>query len=88
MNIALDWLEEAPEKEDPFRVELTRNGAVILGYEQLLPIQETIEQSLAPGKYYFRLRANSGRVYKLLSNPVFVEVVESVPTAVGTNSVQ
>ena len=88
VNIDLDWLEEAPKKEGPFRVELTRNGSVLLGYEQLLPVQETIEQSLAPGKYYFRLRANSGRVYKLLSNPIFVEVVESAPTAVGTNSVQ
>ncbi len=88
VNIDLDWLKEPPEREDPFRVELIRNGSVVAGYEQLLPIQETIEQSLAPGKYYFRLRANSGRVYKLLSNPVFVEVVESVPSGVGANSVQ
>ena len=88
VNIDLNWLEEAPEKENPFRVELIRNGSLVAGYEQLLPIQETIEQSLAPGKYYFRLTANSGRVYKLLSNPVFVEVVESAPSAVGTNSIQ
>ena len=75
IRIQLDWVGKAQE-DLPFALQLIRNGQIIESLEQPLPILLAVKQNLAPGRYYFRLRAVSKRKYEVLSNPLFVEVVE------------
>ena len=73
VRVHLDWLQQAPEMNEAFQVELIRNGEVVEKIDQPLPIQMISEQQLPAGRYYFRVRAVAGG-YQVLSNPVFVTV--------------
>ncbi|MDA2923372.1 hypothetical protein MYX65_01740 [Acidobacteria bacterium AH-259-L09] len=76
VHIHLDWLREAPEKNQAFQLALISNGEVVQQIEQPLPIRITLEQQLPSGPHYFRLRAVYERVYQVLSNPVFVRIIK------------
>ena len=75
VHIHLDWVQDPPGNDQPFQLELVRNGAAILTVKQFLPIEFTTTEELSSGRHYFRMRAAwPGKIYEVLSNPIFVKV--------------
>jgi hypothetical protein len=75
VHIHLDWVQGPPANNQPFELELVRNGEVVLKVKQLLPIEFTTTEELSSGPHYFRMRAAwPAKIYQVLSNPIFVNV--------------
>lgn len=75
VHIRLDWVQDPPANNQPFQLELVRNGEVVLKVKQFLPIEFTTTEELSSGRHYFRMRAAwPGKIYEVLSNPIFVKV--------------
>ncbi len=75
VHIRLDWVQGPPANNQPFQLELVRNGEVVLKVKQFLPIEFTTTEELSSGRHYFRMRAVSpAKIYEVLSNPIFVSV--------------
>ena len=75
VHIHLDWVQDPPANNQPFQLELVRNGEVVLEVKQFLPIEFTTTEELSSGPHYFRMRAAWPRkIYDVLSNPIFVNV--------------
>ena len=74
VRFSLDWVGSAPEDANAFKLQLVRNGEVVERFHQELPIEVAITEELRPGRYYYRLLADSHRLNRVLTNPVFVTV--------------
>ena len=76
VRVAMEWEHAAPMGERPFELRLVHNGHVVSRRTEHLPIEMIEEHPLPPGRHYFRLLGAAGRLNRVVSNPVFVEVVE------------
>ncbi len=75
VHVHLDWVQDPPANNQPFQLELVQDGEVIVKVKQLLPIEFTTTEELSSGRHYFRMRAAwPGKIYEVLSNPIFVSV--------------
>jgi len=74
IRIALSWEGAAPADEPPFELRLILDGRVVNRWVRQLPIEVEVEHPLPPGQHYFRLMGAAGRLNRVVSNPVFVEV--------------
>ena len=74
VRIALSWDGAAPAGEPPFELRLILDGRVVNRWADPLPIEVEVEHPLPPGHHYFRLLGAAGRLNRVVSNPVFVEV--------------
>jgi hypothetical protein len=70
----MDWEDGPPPQDDTFTLEIVRNGRVVESVVTGLPAERRLVEDLEPGRYYYRLRAEAGRLNRALSNPVFVTV--------------
>jgi len=74
VRIALRWEGAAPVGEPPFELRLILDGRVVNRWVERLPVEVEVAHPLPPGRHYFRLLGAAGRLNRVLSNPVFVEV--------------
>jgi len=74
VRIALSWEDAAPTGEPPFELRLIVDGRVVSRWADPLPIEIEVEHPLPPGRHYFRVLGAAGRLNRVVSNPVFVEV--------------
>jgi hypothetical protein len=74
VRIALGWEGAAPAGVPPFELRLILDGRVVSRWVERLPIEVEVEYPLPPGRHYFRLLGAAGRLNRVVSNPVFVEV--------------
>ena len=78
VRVSMDWLGDAPETVETFRIQVILNGRVVDEVEHSPPVDVATELGLPPGEYYLRLKARSTSGYEILSNPVFVTIAESL----------
>jgi hypothetical protein len=74
VRISLSLEGAAPADESPFELRLILDGHVANRWTEPLPVEIEIECPLPPGRHYFRLLGSAGRLNRVVSNPVFVEV--------------
>jgi len=74
VRFAIDWEGRRPDDDPAFAVELIVDGQVAMRLHERLPLDTAVELGLSAGSHYVRLQAQGGRLNRLLTNPVFVEV--------------
>ncbi len=74
VDLAMSWENEAPASPRPFQVELILDGAVVFSGELELPFRRRFHLDAQAGPHYVRMQASAGRLNRLLSNPIFLEV--------------
>jgi hypothetical protein len=83
VRIVMAWEGSPPPDPPPFELRLILDGRVVSRRVEHLPVEIVEEHDPAPGKHYFRLLASAGRLNRVVSNPVFVEVDPSPPARRG-----
>jgi hypothetical protein len=74
ITAAMDWTRDPPPSDGKFTMEIVLNGEVVERISRDLPAVWSVVEDLEPGRYFFRFRAEAGRLNRVLSNPVFVTV--------------
>ena len=74
VHIRLDWINQGPVEPMVFNLDLISDGHIVQQWSEELPFRSEYPLELSKGKHFVRLAAKCGRAYRILSNPVFVEV--------------
>jgi hypothetical protein len=70
----LSWEGTPPAGDPPFELRLILDGRVVNRWAERLPIEVEVEYPLPAGRHYFRLLGAAGRLNRVVSNPVFLDV--------------